>query len=54
MSKINIAIAGVGNCASALLQGIEMYKQSPENTIGLISYEPWRLHPRRCERGGRL
>ena len=38
MSKINIAIAGVGNCASALLQGIEMYKQSPENTIGLISY----------------
>jgi len=38
MSKINIAIAGVGNCASALLQGIEMYK-SPENTIGLISYD---------------
>jgi myo-inositol-1-phosphate synthase len=38
MSRINIAIAGVGNCASALLQGIEMYKQSPENTIGLISY----------------
>jgi len=39
MSKINIAIAGVGNCASALLQGIEMYKVSPENTIGLISYD---------------
>jgi len=38
MSKINIAIAGVGNCASALLQGIEMYKVSPENTIGLIEY----------------
>ncbi|HHV72565.1 MAG TPA: inositol-3-phosphate synthase [Clostridia bacterium] len=38
MSKINIAIAGVGNCASALLQGIEMYKNSPENTIGLIDY----------------
>lgn len=38
MSKINIAIAGVGNCASALLQGIEMYKVSPQNTIGLIDY----------------
>lgn len=38
MSKINIAIAGVGNCASALLQGIEMYKVSPENSIGLIDY----------------
>lgn len=38
MSKINIAIAGVGNCASALLQGIEMYKVSPENSTGLIDY----------------
>ncbi len=38
MSKINIAIAGVGNCASALLQGIEMYKESPENIIGLMNY----------------
>lgn len=38
MSKINIAIAGVGNCASALLQGVEMYKASPENHIGLINY----------------
>lgn len=38
MSKINIAIAGVGNCASALLQGIEMYKVSPENSIGLLNY----------------
>lgn len=39
MSKIKIAIAGVGNCASSLLQGIEMYKNSPENTIGLLDYE---------------
>ncbi|NLY42608.1 MAG: inositol-3-phosphate synthase [Clostridiaceae bacterium] len=38
MSKINIAIAGIGNCASALLQGIEMYKESPENIIGLMNY----------------
>ncbi|MFX0103716.1 MAG: inositol-3-phosphate synthase [Candidatus Hodarchaeota archaeon] len=27
MSKIRIAIAGLGNCASALLQGIEYYKK---------------------------
>ncbi|HHX95660.1 MAG TPA: inositol-3-phosphate synthase [Clostridia bacterium] len=39
MSRINIAIAGVGNCASSLLQGIEMYKNSPENTIGLMNYD---------------
>ncbi len=39
MGKINIAIVGVGNCASALLQGIEMYKNSPENTIGLMNYD---------------
>lgn len=34
--KINIAIAGVGNCASSLLQGIELYKKEPENIIGLM------------------
>jgi len=39
VSKINIAIAGVGNCASALLQGLEMYKQSPDNVIGLLNYD---------------
>jgi myo-inositol-1-phosphate synthase len=39
LSRINIAIAGVGNCASSLLQGIEMYKNSPENTIGLMNYD---------------
>ncbi|HOL17057.1 MAG TPA: inositol-3-phosphate synthase, partial [Bacillota bacterium] len=39
MSKVRIAIAGVGNCASALLQGIEMYKNSTENPIGLMHYD---------------
>ncbi|HHV65456.1 MAG TPA: inositol-3-phosphate synthase [Peptococcaceae bacterium] len=38
MSRINIAIAGIGNCASSLLQGIELYKNSPEDTIGLMHY----------------
>jgi myo-inositol-1-phosphate synthase len=39
LPKVRIAIAGVGNCASALLQGIEMYKNSKENTIGLMHYD---------------
>jgi myo-inositol-1-phosphate synthase len=29
MGKIRIAVAGVGNCASALLQGIEYYRDAP-------------------------
>ena len=32
--KIRVAIAGVGNCASALVQGVEYYKQNSDR--GLI------------------
>jgi myo-inositol-1-phosphate synthase len=32
MSKIKIAIAGVGNCASSLLQGIDFYKDVDEKS----------------------
>ena len=39
MGKIKIALAGIGNCASALLQGIEFYKNNPENTVGLMHPE---------------
>jgi myo-inositol-1-phosphate synthase len=35
MSEIRLAIAGVGNCASSLLQGIEYYSTRPEKTRGL-------------------
>ena len=38
MGKIKIARVGVGNCASALLQGIEYYKRHQEDTIGLMHY----------------
>jgi myo-inositol-1-phosphate synthase len=31
MGKINVAIIGVGNCASALVQGVEYYKSAKEN-----------------------
>ncbi len=40
MEKIKIAIAGVGNCASSLIQGIEYYKnKNPEDAIGLMHWE---------------
>ncbi len=32
MPEIRVAIAGVGNCASALIQGVEYYKDAQENT----------------------
>ena len=39
MGKIRIAIAGVGNCASALIQGIEYYKtREEEDSIGLMHW----------------
>jgi myo-inositol-1-phosphate synthase len=34
MGKIRVAVAGVGNCASALVQGIEYYRDSPEAPPG--------------------
>ncbi len=40
MEKIKIAIAGIGNCASSLLQGIEYYKtKHSADAIGLMHYE---------------
>ncbi|NVM53510.1 MAG: inositol-3-phosphate synthase [Candidatus Helarchaeota archaeon] len=36
MGKIKIAVAGVGNCCSALLQGIEYVKNNGTNSLGLI------------------
>ena len=40
MQKIKIAIAGLGNCASSLIQGIHYYgNKNPQNTIGLMHWE---------------
>jgi myo-inositol-1-phosphate synthase len=40
MSRIRIAIVGVGNCASSLLQGIHYYKgRRAEEAIGLMHFE---------------
>ncbi len=40
MDKIKIAIAGMGNCASALIQGIEYYRpKNNKDRIGLMHWE---------------
>ncbi len=40
MSKIRVALAGVGNCASALVQGLEYYaNRSPKDLIGVMHPE---------------
>ncbi len=40
MAKIRIAVVGVGNCASSLLQGIAYYRhKKPEEAIGLLHWD---------------
>jgi myo-inositol-1-phosphate synthase len=40
ISKINIAIAGIGNCACSLIKGIHYYKKkSEEEAIGLMHWD---------------
>ncbi len=40
MEKIKIAIVGVGNCASSLLQGIEYYRNKrEEESVGLMHWD---------------
>lgn len=42
MGKIRVAIAGIGNCASSLVQGIEHYRKNggaqPDLSMGLMHY----------------
>ncbi len=40
MGKIKIALVGIGNCASSLIQGIHYYhEKSPQDAIGLMHWE---------------
>ncbi len=40
MDKIKIAVVGVGNCASSLIQGIHYYRdKNPDDAIGLMHWE---------------
>jgi myo-inositol-1-phosphate synthase len=36
--KIKIAIAGMGNCASAIIQGAKYYSENTHDTVGLTAY----------------
>ena len=31
MDEVRVAIAGLGNCATALIQGVEYYKDAPDD-----------------------
>src|SRR4029453_3520245 len=46
MSKVRLAIVGVGNCASSLVQGLEYYKDAdPEDRVpGLMHAQPGPYH----------
>ncbi|MDJ0850956.1 MAG: inositol-3-phosphate synthase, partial [Myxococcota bacterium] len=40
MGRIKLAIVGVGNCASSLVQGIATYRnRRPEDAVGLMHWE---------------
>lgn len=43
MGKIRVAIAGIGNCASSLIQGVEYYKalgeDNPDRSLGLMHFD---------------
>ena len=41
MGSVRVAIVGVGNCASALVQGIQYYRQAPDD-----AFIPGLMHPR--------
>jgi myo-inositol-1-phosphate synthase len=53
MSKIRLAIAGVGNCASSLLQGLEHYKHASaaelKTPVGLMHYDLGGYRPQDIE-----
>ncbi len=46
MAKIKIAIIGIGNCASSLIQGIHYYREkSPQDAVGLMHWEIGEYRP---------
>ncbi len=46
--KVKVAIAGVGNCASALIQGTRFYKDN-HDAIGLVNYNLNGIEPKDIE-----
>ena len=53
--KIRVAIIGVGNCASSLVQGVQYYKDAPDDAVyprpdahsaRRLPYQRYRVHRR--------
>ena len=54
MKKIRLAVVGVGNCASSLIQGLEFYRRHYSNNghgdaLGLMNYEIGGYRPQDIE-----
>jgi len=51
MSRIRVAIIGVGNCASSLVQGVQFYRNAEQNGFvpGLMHVDLGGYHPRDIE-----
>ncbi len=50
MNKIKVAIVGIGNCASSLIQGIEYYKgKEAKEVVGLMHWEIGSVKPHDIE-----
>ena len=41
--KIKVALVGIGNCFSGLIQGIEYYRKNPSQEVIGIIHEKFRL-----------
>jgi len=39
MTSIKVAIVGIGNCASSLVQGLAYYREGANDTVGLMHHE---------------
>ena len=39
MTSIRVAVVGIGNCASSLVQGLEHYREGSNDNIGLMHWE---------------
>lgn len=39
MTSINIALLGVGNCSSSLVQGLSYYREGANDTVGLMHWD---------------
>jgi myo-inositol-1-phosphate synthase len=39
MSTIRVAVVGIGNCASSLVQGLEYYREGANDTVGLMHWD---------------